>query len=111
MLLSSYPLMTGEQDWTSSLLNKRTGGYRTFGASAAEAVYIQPRRVVSQQLAMFTCSISSFQFSCIFLVVSFLRSTESSPMTVNVAAGRVAVYFALTPSVFSRAKPALLLPG
>ena len=45
MMLTPYPLMTGEQDWTSSLLNKRTGGYRTFGAGAAEAVYIAAREL------------------------------------------------------------------
>ncbi len=45
MMLSSYPLLTGEQDWTSSLLNERTGGYRAFGEDVAEEVYIAAREL------------------------------------------------------------------
>jgi hypothetical protein len=45
MIISSYPLLAGEQDWTSSLLNRRTGGYRAFGEDAAEAVYIAAREL------------------------------------------------------------------
>ncbi len=46
MMLSPYPLLTVEQDWTSSLLKTRTGGYRTFGEDTAEALYIAARELL-----------------------------------------------------------------
>ena len=46
MTLSTYPLLTGEQDWTSRpLMTKRNGGYRTFEEDTAEAVYIAAREL------------------------------------------------------------------
>jgi hypothetical protein len=45
MLLSPYPLLTSEQDWTSSLLIPRTGSYRTFDEDISEAVYIAAREL------------------------------------------------------------------
>ncbi len=46
MMLTPYPLLTAEQDWTSSLLRSRTGGYRTFAEDTAEAVYIAARELL-----------------------------------------------------------------
>ncbi len=46
MMLTPYPLLTAEQDWTSSLLRNRTGGYRTFAEDTAEAVYIAARELL-----------------------------------------------------------------
>ncbi len=46
MMLTPYPLLTAEQDWTSSLLKSRTGGYRTFAEDTAEAVYIAARELL-----------------------------------------------------------------
>ena len=46
MTLTPYPLLTAEQDWTSSLLRSRTGGYRTFAEDTAEAVYIAARELL-----------------------------------------------------------------
>src|SRR5579863_7480468 len=43
MLLSTYPLLTSEQDWTSSLVKPRTRSYRIFGEDNAEAAYIAAR--------------------------------------------------------------------
>jgi hypothetical protein len=43
MLLSTYPLLTAEQDWTPSLLNKSNGSYRAFGEDTAEGTYIAAR--------------------------------------------------------------------
>lgn len=45
MMLSPYPLLTVEQDWTSSLVATKTGGYRSFGEDTAEAVYIAAREL------------------------------------------------------------------
>ena len=45
MLLSTYPLLTSEQDWTASLLTTPTGSYRTFGEDVSEGVYIAAREL------------------------------------------------------------------
>jgi hypothetical protein len=45
MLLSTYPLLTAEQDWTPSLLNKSYGSYRAFGEDTAEGTYIAAREL------------------------------------------------------------------
>jgi hypothetical protein len=45
MLLSTYPLLTWQQDWTSSLLNKRSGIYRTFSEDLSEGIYIAAREL------------------------------------------------------------------
>ncbi len=45
MLLSTYPLLTAEQDWTPSLLRKPNRGYRTFGEDVAEGTYIAARKL------------------------------------------------------------------
>lgn len=45
MLLSTYPLVTWQQDWTSSLLNGNNGSYRTFGEDVSEGVYIVAREL------------------------------------------------------------------
>jgi hypothetical protein len=46
MLLSTYPLLTTEQDWTASLLAQEPfRGYKTFGEDAAEGVYIAAREL------------------------------------------------------------------
>ncbi len=46
MLLSTYPLLTEEQEWTRSTVDRETGKYRTFGADTAEGVYIAARRLL-----------------------------------------------------------------
>ena len=45
MLLSTYPLLIEEQDWTQPLLVPRTTGYRTFGGDVSEGVYIAAREM------------------------------------------------------------------
>ncbi|MEO8126331.1 MAG: hypothetical protein ABI822_04520 [Bryobacteraceae bacterium] len=45
MMLSPYPLLPVGQDWTSSLLTPRKGGYRTFAEDTSEAVYIAAREL------------------------------------------------------------------
>jgi hypothetical protein len=45
MLLSTYPLLTAEQDWTPSLLAKPSGGYRTFAEDVAQGEYIAAREL------------------------------------------------------------------
>ena len=45
MLLSTYPLLTAEQDWSDSLLAKPAGGYRTFGEDTSEGTYIAAREL------------------------------------------------------------------
>ena len=43
MLLSTYPLLPAQQDWTSSFVHPGNTGYRTFGEDTAEASYIAAR--------------------------------------------------------------------
>lgn len=45
MLLSTYPLLIREQDWTPSLVIDRTRSYRTFGEDTSEGVYIAAREL------------------------------------------------------------------
>ncbi len=45
MTLSTYPLLTRQQDWTSSLLNHKSGSYRIFGEDLAEGLYIAAREL------------------------------------------------------------------
>ena len=45
MVLSTYPLITQQQDWTSSLLGGKTGDYQTFAGDTAEGVYIAARQL------------------------------------------------------------------
>jgi hypothetical protein len=45
MVLSTYPLLTSEQDWTASLLTPRRRSYRTFGQDTSEAAYIAAREL------------------------------------------------------------------
>jgi len=45
MMLSTYPLLTQEQDWTSSLLANGNHSYRTFGEDLSEGVYIAAREL------------------------------------------------------------------
>jgi hypothetical protein len=45
MALSTYPLLTVEQDWTPSLGTPRTTGYKTFGEDASEGTYIAAREL------------------------------------------------------------------
>jgi hypothetical protein len=50
MLLSTYPLLTQEQDWTPSLVASRTKSYRTFGEDTSEGLYIAARELFHYQL-------------------------------------------------------------
>jgi hypothetical protein len=43
MLLSTYPLLGSEQDWTASLLHGRNTAWRVFGEDTAEGLYIAAR--------------------------------------------------------------------
>jgi hypothetical protein len=45
MVLSTYPLLSWQQDWTPSLLNPRSGSYRIFGEDLAEGLYIAAREL------------------------------------------------------------------
>lgn len=45
MTLSTYPLLTWQQDWTPSLLNPKRGSYRVFGDVNAEGLYIAAREM------------------------------------------------------------------
>jgi hypothetical protein len=47
MLLSSYPLLTWEQDWTPSSLTQRSRSYRVFSEDASEGLYIAARNMLS----------------------------------------------------------------
>ncbi|HTV56718.1 MAG TPA: hypothetical protein VMI06_17605 [Terriglobia bacterium] len=47
MVLSTYPLLIEEQDWTPSLLAGQGTSYRTFGQDASEAEYIAAREIFS----------------------------------------------------------------
>jgi hypothetical protein len=49
MLLSTYPLLPVEQDWTASLVAHRTRSYRAFGEDNAEGVYIAARELFHNQ--------------------------------------------------------------
>ena len=48
MLLSTYPLLPAQQDWTSSFEYQKNTGYRTFGEDTAEATYIAARGLFKQ---------------------------------------------------------------
>lgn len=52
MLLSTYPLLTLEADWTPSLLVRRSKSYRTFGADSSEGVYVAARELLRTQLGV-----------------------------------------------------------
>ena len=43
MTLSTYPLLTWQQDWTASLVHRKSGSYRIFGEDLAEGLYIAAR--------------------------------------------------------------------
>ncbi|MGD0214375.1 MAG: hypothetical protein ABSB87_14185 [Terriglobales bacterium] len=43
MTLSSYPLLTWQQDWTETLVHFKNGSYRIFGEDLAEGLYIAAR--------------------------------------------------------------------
>ncbi|HLM82912.1 MAG TPA: hypothetical protein VK302_20105 [Terriglobales bacterium] len=43
MVLSTYPLLAWQQDWTSSMLNGNNGSYRIFGEDVAEGLYVAAR--------------------------------------------------------------------
>ncbi len=45
MVLSTYPLLTAQQDWTASLLTGPSGSYRTFGEDTSEGLYIAAREL------------------------------------------------------------------
>ena len=45
MTLSTYPLLTWQKDWTSTLLNENKGSYRVFGEDIAEGLYIAAREM------------------------------------------------------------------
>jgi hypothetical protein len=45
MVLSTYPLLTMEQDWTASLMRHTQGRYRTFAQDTSEGVYIAAREL------------------------------------------------------------------
>jgi len=45
MVLSTYPLLTWQQDWTSSLVAAKSGSYRIFGEDTAEGLYIAAREL------------------------------------------------------------------
>ena len=47
MTLSTYPLLTWQQDWTTSLLHRKNGSYRIFGEDLAEGLYIAARELFS----------------------------------------------------------------
>jgi hypothetical protein len=46
MALSTYPLLTWQQDWTSSDPEKKTGNYRIFGQDNAEGLYVAARELL-----------------------------------------------------------------
>jgi len=43
MTLSTYPLLTSQQSWTSTMLNGNTGSYRVFGEDVVNGLYIAAR--------------------------------------------------------------------
>lgn len=45
MTLSTYPLLTWQQDWTTSLMHRKSGSYRVFGEDLAEGLYIAAREL------------------------------------------------------------------
>jgi hypothetical protein len=45
MTLSTYPLLSWQQDWTSSLLHRENGSYRSFGEDLGEGLYIAAREM------------------------------------------------------------------
>ena len=45
MTLSTYPLLTWQQDWTTSLVHRKSGSYRIFGEDLAEGLYIAARQL------------------------------------------------------------------
>jgi hypothetical protein len=45
MTLSTYPLLTWQQDWTMSLVHSQNGSYRIFGEDLAEGLYIAAREL------------------------------------------------------------------
>ena len=45
MTLSTYPLLSQQQDWTLSLRNRSSGSYRIFGEDLAEGLYIAAREI------------------------------------------------------------------
>jgi hypothetical protein len=50
MVLSTYPLLTWQQDWTSSVVSSKSGSYRIFGEDIAEGLYIAARESFDPQL-------------------------------------------------------------
>jgi hypothetical protein len=49
MMLSTYPLLTWQQDWTSSVTPGNGESYRIFGQDAAEGLYIAARELFLDQ--------------------------------------------------------------
>jgi hypothetical protein len=46
MVLSTYPLLTWQQDWTSNDPGESGGSYRIFGQDAAEGLYVAARELL-----------------------------------------------------------------
>ncbi len=45
MTLSTYPLLSWQQGWTSSLVHRKNGSYRIFGEDLAEGLYVAGREL------------------------------------------------------------------
>ncbi len=48
MVLSTYPLIPQQQQWTATLENKATNSFHLFGQDSAEAVYIAARELIER---------------------------------------------------------------
>jgi hypothetical protein len=60
MLLSTYPLLTAEQDWAETLVAKPSGGYRAFGEDTSEGTYIAARELFRDPLGESRVSIRNY---------------------------------------------------
>ena len=50
MVLSTFPLLTWQQDWTSSVVSSKSGSYRIFGEDIAEGLYVAARETFDPTL-------------------------------------------------------------
>lgn len=60
MLLSSYPLLTWEQDWTPSSLTQRSRSYRVFSEDTSEGLYIAARNMLAGEQNSETVAIHDY---------------------------------------------------
>jgi len=60
MMVSTYPLIAAQQEWTRPLLTESTGSYRIFGQDVTEGLYIAARELLADRVSKSKVPIANY---------------------------------------------------